>query len=286
MNIESLKTFLLLVETGNFTKTAHTMMLAQSTVSGRIQELEQELGYHLINHNRKYFSLTQAGISFLEYAQKIVNLERDALMDLNLTNRYSNILRIGSTYNLYDIFMGKKVEKYVAKYPKIAINLEINTSEYFISNLESANYDLVLFYYPLHHPKYICEHLIEEDIILATSAKNQLFASGITTKQLSEIPLIYNYFMDAILPDYRLYSLKINIASKTINFLKTGCFYGFIPRNEVEKELKKGSLIEIPILDISLPKKESFIIYKKNYREIEPLYHFLQLIKKIGINPF
>lgn len=40
MNIESLETFVLLAENGNFTKTAEVQFLVQSTVSNRINELE------------------------------------------------------------------------------------------------------------------------------------------------------------------------------------------------------------------------------------------------------
>ena len=42
MDIETMKTFLVLADTKNFTRTAHQLFIAQSTVTNRILELEKE----------------------------------------------------------------------------------------------------------------------------------------------------------------------------------------------------------------------------------------------------
>ena len=47
MDIETMKTFLVLVDTKNFTRTAHQLFIAQSTVTNRILELEKELNVTL-----------------------------------------------------------------------------------------------------------------------------------------------------------------------------------------------------------------------------------------------
>lgn len=46
MDIENLKTFLILANTKNFTRTANQIFVAQSTITNRIHELERELGIH------------------------------------------------------------------------------------------------------------------------------------------------------------------------------------------------------------------------------------------------
>lgn len=50
MDIETMKTFLVLVDTKNFTRTAHQLFIAQSTVTNRILELEKELNVTLKEH--------------------------------------------------------------------------------------------------------------------------------------------------------------------------------------------------------------------------------------------
>ena len=68
MNIEYLKTFVLLAENGSFSKTAKEQVLVQSTVSSRISELEKEIGQKLFVRNKNYSELTLAGKALLEYA--------------------------------------------------------------------------------------------------------------------------------------------------------------------------------------------------------------------------
>ena len=56
MDIESIRTFLILADTKNYTKTADQLFVAQSTVTNRIMELERELGARLYERtNRRVF---------------------------------------------------------------------------------------------------------------------------------------------------------------------------------------------------------------------------------------
>lgn len=61
MDIETMKTFLVLVDTKNFTRTAHQLFIAQSTVTNRILELEKELNVTLFERNNRSVELTPAG---------------------------------------------------------------------------------------------------------------------------------------------------------------------------------------------------------------------------------
>ena len=47
MNTEFLRSFLDVVETGSFTRSACRLHVSQSTISGRVQELEREVGQTL-----------------------------------------------------------------------------------------------------------------------------------------------------------------------------------------------------------------------------------------------
>ena len=48
MNTEFLRSFLDVVETGSFTRSACRLHVSQSTISGRVQELEREVGQTLL----------------------------------------------------------------------------------------------------------------------------------------------------------------------------------------------------------------------------------------------
>ena len=89
MNIEYLKTFLALASNGNFTKTAQNLFISQSTVSIRIRELEKEIGKELFKRNHGAAVLTLPGKALVEYAEKIVGLEANAIEQASLAGTFS-----------------------------------------------------------------------------------------------------------------------------------------------------------------------------------------------------
>ena len=65
MNTEELKTFIFLSKVKNFTLAAEQLLIAQSTVTNRISELEKEVGKRLFHRGSKTVTLTEAGEIFL-----------------------------------------------------------------------------------------------------------------------------------------------------------------------------------------------------------------------------
>lgn len=73
MEISTLREFVSLSRTMNFTKTAREEHLSQSALSNHIAKMEQELGVELIDRSGRKPRLTVAGFEFLETASHIIN---------------------------------------------------------------------------------------------------------------------------------------------------------------------------------------------------------------------
>lgn len=74
-----IEAFLMIVRTQNISRAAENLNLAQSTVSKRLQVLEQELGVLLIERGKgnKAFRLTEAGENFIHLAERWQSLLRE-----------------------------------------------------------------------------------------------------------------------------------------------------------------------------------------------------------------
>ena len=81
MDIESLKFFIEVRNSGNITNTANAFYVTQSAVSKRLSMLEAELGVQLFQRGkgRSRAVITPAGESFAEIAERILLLHRQAL---------------------------------------------------------------------------------------------------------------------------------------------------------------------------------------------------------------
>jgi DNA-binding transcriptional LysR family regulator len=67
-----LRVFVTLAEQGSFTLAAKTLGISQPAVSQHITALEKSLGTELFSRNRGEVTLTDAGRSFMKYAEKIL----------------------------------------------------------------------------------------------------------------------------------------------------------------------------------------------------------------------
>lgn len=70
MDIESLKTFIVLSNVKNYTRAANQLFVAQSTVTNRINELEKELNISLFSRNNRRVELTMEGEQFFYMLKK------------------------------------------------------------------------------------------------------------------------------------------------------------------------------------------------------------------------
>jgi DNA-binding transcriptional LysR family regulator len=68
MKIETLNEFVVLVKHMNFSRASKDLYCSQPALSSRIQALEKELGFALLDRRGTYFGLTSAGMEFLKFA--------------------------------------------------------------------------------------------------------------------------------------------------------------------------------------------------------------------------
>lgn len=77
MNIRNLEYFIKVVDTNSFTKAAEESFISQSAISQQIKSLEDELGFSLMNRNKKGFTLTEAGRYIYTQGKNILNNIKD-----------------------------------------------------------------------------------------------------------------------------------------------------------------------------------------------------------------
>lgn len=73
MQIEDLRIYVAVIQTGNFTAAAEQLMLSKQYVSRRIAALEASLGARLLNRNTRKLSVTDSGQLFARHAQRILD---------------------------------------------------------------------------------------------------------------------------------------------------------------------------------------------------------------------
>lgn len=95
MNHSTLQIFIQVADTQSVTLAAKRLGRAQSNITTRIQQLEEELVVELFVRGNKKMVLSPAGVQFLSYARRILSLAEEAKQALHPTTPGGS-LRLGA----------------------------------------------------------------------------------------------------------------------------------------------------------------------------------------------
>ncbi|KAA3447419.1 LysR family transcriptional regulator [Mesorhizobium sp. SARCC-RB16n] len=169
MQIELLDTFLDLIETRNFNRTAERLGITQSTVSSRIRALEALLDKQLFIRGKSGTEPTVAGLRFEEHARAVRLRWLDARHEIQAVGKFDRLIRIGIQFELYERVLEGWLEWVRATMPKLAIYVEIDYSNQMILDLTTGSLDLAVLYSPQHLPDMHYEQIAEENFVMVST---------------------------------------------------------------------------------------------------------------------
>src|SRR6187431_3790104 len=79
LDVDQLRTFIAIAETGSFTRAADIVHKTQSAVSMQMKRLEERLDRSIFARDGRASKLTEDGERLLDYARRIVKLNLEAL---------------------------------------------------------------------------------------------------------------------------------------------------------------------------------------------------------------
>jgi DNA-binding transcriptional LysR family regulator len=173
MEMRQLQIFCAVAEHGSFTAAAEKVHTVQSNVTMRVKELEAELNQQLFVRQKSGVSLTSAGLTFLEYARRILQLtdeSRHALMD---TATPAGLLRLGSMETTAAIRLPRILAKYRKSYPQVQLSLSTGTTSELIKAVEGHKLDGAFVGGYHQNASLEQEQLFAEELVLVSSDEHE-----------------------------------------------------------------------------------------------------------------
>lgn len=114
-----------------------------------MKQLEDELGCLLFDRLGKKVVLTAEGERLLEYAMKMVQMEREIRLSVPEGDEPSGTLRLGISESLCYNRIPDILMKYKKLYPKVSIQIQFIMHDTFPMQLKNGDLDLVYTLNPL-----------------------------------------------------------------------------------------------------------------------------------------
>jgi DNA-binding transcriptional LysR family regulator len=159
MNLKFVEAFLWVARLGSITRAAKKLCLTQSAVSHRVATLENELGVELIDRRNPRFRLSDAGCRFMDYAQKLLVIQREMQSEFGTPGRQPVTLRIGAIESVLHTWLIPVVDALKHSSPNINFELTIETTLNLIEQIRRGALDLVFSAQPAQEDGLIDETL-------------------------------------------------------------------------------------------------------------------------------
>lgn len=169
MQPELIETFLDLIDTRSFNKTAERLGITQSTVSARVASLEKHVGRKLFTRSRAGTSLTTAGLSFEPHARDLQQSWTVALRAVQDAGNTALTMRIGLQSDLAGFKIGHWVKRFHSLLPDASLYIELDYSTQMCSDLVKGTLDLAVVFTPRPLPDLHFETLGEVRYVLVSS---------------------------------------------------------------------------------------------------------------------
>lgn len=144
MNQRFVEAFYWVATLQSMTRAAEKLFMTQSAISSRVAALEEELGVLLIDRrDKQQFALTNAGMRFLNYAERLMALHRQLRDELGSEEGGAHLLRIGAVESALHTWLIPLLEHLRSEHPQLELELTVEITPVLVEAVKRGNLDLV-----------------------------------------------------------------------------------------------------------------------------------------------
>jgi DNA-binding transcriptional LysR family regulator len=143
LDVDLLKTFLAIADTGNFTRAAEEVHKTQSAVSMQMKRLEELVGRPLFTRDGRQSRFTSDGERLIEYARRIVNLNDEAVAAFTKPE-LTGTLRFGTPDDYADRFLPEILARFSRTHPLVTVNVDCALSGQLFERTRQGELDLAV----------------------------------------------------------------------------------------------------------------------------------------------
>src|SRR5665647_3278096 len=143
LDIDQLRAFIAIAETGSFTKAAEVVNKTQSAVSMQMKRLEERLDRPIFARDGRASKLTEDGQRLLDYARRIVKLNIEtitAFSDAELSGR----VRLGVPDDYADRYLPEIMARFSRAYPGVELTVICEPSVDLLERIDGNEIDLAI----------------------------------------------------------------------------------------------------------------------------------------------
>ncbi len=144
LQLDWLRCFVAVVDTGSLSAAAPELYRSQSAVSMQLKKLEQALGHRVLDRGAGRLALTAQGHALLTYARRILDLHAEAQAAIAGGENLIGRVRLGVPDDYAAKYLTPVLKRFAPRQPQVEIELTCEQSTSLIPRVARGEIDLAL----------------------------------------------------------------------------------------------------------------------------------------------
>ncbi len=242
MNIDAINTFLLLSETGNFSRVAEKSNVTQSTVSARIKVLEDDLNVKLFERTSSGVLLTDAGKKFHKYAASMLDSWQQGRQEMARSSGLKQTIGLGLHMTMWRRFMPGWLVWMEEHHPEFSLHVEADYSERLVDYISQGVLVLAITHMPTGLPGLVVEPFMEDELVMVSRKKRRF--KSCDPKDYIFVDWSYGYREEhqEKLPEFATSNVSIGYGEIALEYLHVSDCYSYMPHAYVSRDIENNHL--------------------------------------------
>lgn len=275
MNIQVLKTFCLVVETGSINQAAKSLYLSQPAITKQIHQIEAEYGALLFNRKDGRLLLTESGHVLYPFAKSIVqdyNQSKEAV--IASVAGYESTLKMGASLTIGEYLLPGLLGKFKKENPDFHLSLYVENTPKVLALLLDDMIDIALVEGIVDDTKLSIDKIKEDELVLIHAPdhpwnlKSEVKIDEIAQERMiwreptsGTRAIIENFLNEwGILEKIESY-MELGSTQSIKSAVEAGLGISIVSRLTVAREIEQGYLHEKKIHDAEL-KRNLWMVWK------------------------
>ncbi len=300
ITIQQMESLIYLVEEGSFSHAAKRVFLTQPSLTKHIKHLEEAVNTKIVNRENMGISLTPEGKILYDYARRMLKLRDEAKEKiLRAKENESGKIFISASTIPATYILPHLLKEFKRLFPDIHAYVQSNDSEETLGiilnnqaeigfigkkilnkklSVETLWEDRLVLVIPGDHPWRKKDYVTLNDILKEPYIIREI---GSATRKITEEYLLKN--TDKSLSKFNIVC-EMGSSESVKEAIISGLGISILSIHAIQRELKQGTLIEMPIQGCTI-QRSFYLIYKKQISLMH--YHklFLEFVKNYKVSP-
>jgi len=187
LDLDQLRTFVAIAETGSFTRAGDAVFKTQSAVSMQMRRLEERIGKPIFARDGRASRLTEEGERLLAYARRLVRLADETVAAFDDTE-LSGSIRLGTPDDYADRFLPEVLARFSRSNPKVEVSVTCEPSNDLFRLAAIGEVDLAIVTACGAGP---VEVVRQEPLLWVGSAQHDIASEEVLPLALSKAPCMW-----------------------------------------------------------------------------------------------